>query len=1061
MRPPYRILFLDTKPRNPNRYLSLSVFRALQQNPQVEAAILAGYGDAIDLARERRCNLFWAFDGEEIELDICERLRQICGLAVCWYTEDPFELHVNVSTASVFDLVFSNDLKSAAAYGRKGRHLTLAADERLHRREVLRDADLRYDVFFAGSPWPNRVRLLRSLVRDLRGRKLKISLPSTPHVPEPDLGIPPSAIEWRAQGIEFARFANRSRVTLALARGFSGTEGEVEPSNTPPPRVFETALAGGAQAADACMTELSRHFSIGSEILTFSNYDECLTVIQRILDNPDLRYALAANSQKRTLAAHTYRQRAAEILQAVAQCEPPRPRRSAASAKPRVLYVTHNVHARGPQGGAEVYQDLMARNLSSEFEILFFTPRSFQDHRTYDVLDSRYQVLESIFFGQPADFHALTDPGREPRFAELLTKYNIALVHFHHLIWHLPSYLLLCRALGVPTVLTLHDYWVMCDSFNLLDHQNRYCDIARQPDTTCEVCVSQRRGHEGGLMRRREIFRRCLDAATVILVNTSGYPGILRRFYPAACNPQKLRVLPVPMPRTAGARVPRRGRGTDHLQVAILGNFSVPKGAEPILLALEALRHDRVHFTLFGRVDEPFQSVSVPNLTIHGSYLPAELPRLLAGFDVSLHPSIWPETYCIALSEAWANGLVPVVTNLGALGERVQHGVDGFVVRADHPGDLVELIRRIAADPSMLDAMRLATDPDKICTEEWHTRQLGRLYRDLLASHESYATPPPPVLARESRLDYFACGYSFFVPAARKIGPAVTWSSVEQVTVEAGNRLRLAGPPAGQAVAILGPRMAATGIGCVDRIDDTPVGPKAQTIIMGRSEPFLIQGWTFELDSRTAHPKVYLVLSAEGRPPVSFPLSRTPRPDVATAYGGEVEGDCGFAAHIPTAGLAAAPYRVSLAQATEGGHIATLPGNPFPDLTLSFCTEPILEIQAEGGSIEAAKILSVEGAAYTTRSSGGFNATTPRRETIEIGGTAMLAEPSDRLFVHLRSPEDGTSYYFPVEQAEAGERVTFQVLARATSIAAGLYTVSLTNGSAARALGQIRVPRPR
>jgi glycosyltransferase involved in cell wall biosynthesis len=41
------------------------------------------------------------------------------------------------------------------------------------------------------------------------------------------------------------------------------------------------------------------------------------------------------------------------------------------------------------------------------------------------------------------------------------------------------------------------------------------------------------------------------------------------------------------------------------------------------------------------------------------------------------------ETFCLALAEAQAMGVPAIVTPLGAVGERVQDGVSGRVVRSD------------------------------------------------------------------------------------------------------------------------------------------------------------------------------------------------------------------------------------------------------------------------------------------------------------------------------------------------------------------------------------------
>ena len=45
--------------------------------------------------------------------------------------------------------------------------------------------------------------------------------------------------------------------------------------------------------------------------------------------------------------------------------------------------------------------------------------------------------------------------------------------------------------------------------------------------------------------------------------------------------------------------------------------------------------------------------------------------------------SIWPETYCHTLSEAWSCGVPVLVLELGALGERVNKNGGGYFLEND------------------------------------------------------------------------------------------------------------------------------------------------------------------------------------------------------------------------------------------------------------------------------------------------------------------------------------------------------------------------------------------
>ena len=187
----------------------------------------------------------------------------LCGASALWVSEDPYDLELNVRNAKLFGHVFTNDSASVDCYGGRALHLPFAANPRFHELPIPDAcADARhylYDVLFIGTAWPNRVRFFKKLLKRLPGLKFKLALPANSHLPRPDLDLPASVYSWRAANSEVSRFANRSRIVLALHRDFA-VGGNPAAAATPGPRLFETALAGGFQLVDASLPETADYF---------------------------------------------------------------------------------------------------------------------------------------------------------------------------------------------------------------------------------------------------------------------------------------------------------------------------------------------------------------------------------------------------------------------------------------------------------------------------------------------------------------------------------------------------------------------------------------------------------------------------------------------------------------------------------------------------------------------------------------------------------------------------------------------------------------------------------
>jgi hypothetical protein len=97
-----------------------------------------------------------------------------------------------------------------------------------------------------------------------------------------------------------------------------------------------------------------------------------------------------------------------------------------------------------------------------------------------------------------------------------------------------------------------------------------------------------------------------------------------------------------------------------------------------------------------------------------------------------MHLSILPETYGLTLSEAWTLGLVPIVTNIGAFGERVSDGINGIKIPVGSSTDLIKALQTLLSQPSTLANLRKPLVDLPISWMPSHIADLSHLYQDLL-----------------------------------------------------------------------------------------------------------------------------------------------------------------------------------------------------------------------------------------------------------------------------------------------------------------------------------------
>jgi hypothetical protein len=80
-----------------------------------------------------------------------------------------------------------------------------------------------------------------------------------------------------------------------------------------------------------------------------------------------------------------------------------------------------------------------------------------------------------------------------------------------------------------------------------------------------------------------------------------------------------------------------------------------------------------LEFLLAGSSSDDEILLQTQRVFITGAYQPEEAERVIAGLraDLAFIPSIWPETWCFTLSEAWRAGLYTLAFDLGAQAERI------------------------------------------------------------------------------------------------------------------------------------------------------------------------------------------------------------------------------------------------------------------------------------------------------------------------------------------------------------------------------------------------------
>jgi glycosyltransferase involved in cell wall biosynthesis len=134
-------------------------------------------------------------------------------------------------------------------------------------------------------------------------------------------------------------------------------------------------------------------------------------------------------------------------------------------------------------------------------------------------------------------------------------------------------------------------------------------------------------------------------------------------------------VVVAPHEDDAGWPAPARPSPGERVRVVAVGAIGTDKGLEVLLAAARdaAWRGLPLDFTLVGHSTDDARLLQA-GVFVTGPFRGPEAQALIAAQrpDVALLPSIWPETWCFALSDCWRAGLPVVAFDLGAQAERIR-----------------------------------------------------------------------------------------------------------------------------------------------------------------------------------------------------------------------------------------------------------------------------------------------------------------------------------------------------------------------------------------------------
>lgn len=400
-------------------------------------------------------------------------------------------------------------------------------------------------------------------------------------------------------------------------------------------------------------------------------------------------------------------------------------------------------------GGAELVAFEHGKVLQAKgHEVRVFRGRmGGQPWRPYRVTKGRGEFPQTIVGLSPRDIAGDTwnfaNPLVEKAFRDTVVDFAPEVVHFHNLVGLSVRLIDICRALGVPTVMTLHDYWAICFKNTMIKNDGRVCQQSGFDCLGCQETVAAGRVLPTPV-RNAWILRSIAHLDHLIV--PSHY--MTDRYVEAGLSRERIAVIKYGIDVNRFAPVSRHN---SVLTLGFIGYLGRHKGLAVLLEALPRVQPpEGVRLLVVGDGEQADVLKALcrdlgldARVTFLGRIDNQAIRSVYDQLDTLVVPSIWPENSPVTISEAMASGLPVLASDIGGMRELVNDGVTGFLVPPGDSEALADRIARLLAEPHLRDRMGQAAR-EWICgsTVERQVDQIVDVYRSAIASRGTGGSLP-------------------------------------------------------------------------------------------------------------------------------------------------------------------------------------------------------------------------------------------------------------------------------------------------------------------------------
>ncbi len=383
----------------------------------------------------------------------------------------------------------------------------------------------------------------------------------------------------------------------------------------------------------------------------------------------------------------------------------------------RILYVIHQFYPEF-RSGTEKFLLNLASNIQKDghfVEVMTYTfsdsKEGFRHNRNLLVQKYNYKNLPVTAVRHqtlPIDIHTSCENPEIYMFAQeyLGTGKRFDLVHFAHPM-RLGSFARAALESGIPYMLTLTDYWMICPKFFLRTSRGGLCAGAEGSQACIRLCSEL---DASFIKQRSALIKEILFGAKYLVSPSKFLAAVFQKEFPGLA----VSIIPHGMDFKYLKLNSRDYKQGDKIIFAYCGGLSPHKGIHLLLKAFLNLNPPNGELRLYGSCFHEKEYLRFlhdiagrdERISFCGTYSEEQVGEVLSNIDVLVLPSLWYENYPLVLHESLACNVPVIASNIGGMAEKIKDSVNGFTFEAGDERSLELKLRLILGNPQILNGIK-------------------------------------------------------------------------------------------------------------------------------------------------------------------------------------------------------------------------------------------------------------------------------------------------------------------------------------------------------------------